>query len=117
MEFDYELPENRIAKHPPARREDARLLHLNREGVWRDRCIVDLPALIPSDGQIWVNETRVLHARLMAVKPTGGALELLLLEPAHVPVEQALTAAVSRSVECPCWGRQKVEVRRFVCAR
>ncbi|MDA9863758.1 S-adenosylmethionine:tRNA ribosyltransferase-isomerase [Flavobacteriales bacterium] len=93
MEFDYELPENRIAKHPPARREDAQLLHMNREGVWQDRCILDLPALIPSGGQIWVNETRVLHARLMAVKPTGGALELLLLEPAHVPVEQALTAA------------------------
>ena len=92
MEFDYELPENRIAKHPPARREDARLLHLNAEGEWEDRAIVGLPELIPADGQIWVNETRVLHARLMAVKPTGGALELLLLEPAHIPVEQALTA-------------------------
>ena len=93
MEFDYELPENRIAKHPPARREDARLLHLNRQGLWEDRDIVHLPSLIPADGQLWVNETRVLHARLMAVKPTGGALELLLLEPADEPVEQALTAS------------------------
>ena len=92
MEFDYELPENRIAKHPPARREDARLLHLNARGEWEDRAIVGLPDLVPAGGQIWVNETRVLHARLMAVKPTGGALELLLLEPAHIPVEQALTA-------------------------
>ena len=92
MEFDYELPENRIAKHPQARREDARLLHLNARGEWEDRAIVGLPDLVPAGGQIWVNETRVLHARLMAVKPTGGALELLLLEPAHIPVEQALTA-------------------------
>lgn len=92
MEFDYTLPESHIAKHPPARREDARLLHVDSTGKWADRGIVDLPHVIPADSQLWVNETRVLHARMMAVKPTGGALELLLLEPADVPVEQALTA-------------------------
>ncbi|MCH1581974.1 MAG: S-adenosylmethionine:tRNA ribosyltransferase-isomerase [Flavobacteriales bacterium] len=92
MEFDYTLPESHIAKHPPARREDARLLHVDSSGKWEDRGIADLPHVIPPDSQLWVNETRVLHARMMAVKPTGGALELLLLEPANIPVEQALTA-------------------------
>lgn len=91
MDFDYVLPEALIAKHPPARREEARLLHVAQAGV-TDRSIVDLPDLLPGGGALWVNETRVLHARLMAVKPTGGILELLLLEPADMPVEQALSS-------------------------
>ena len=93
MDFDYPLPESSIAKHPPLRREDARLLHVKSGGEWTDRNITDLPSLLPSESAIWVNETKVLHARMMAVKPTGGVLELLLLEPRDVPVEQSLTAA------------------------
>ena len=92
MDFDYPLPESSIAKHPPLHREDARLLHVGNSGEWTDRNITDLPSLLPSESAIWVNETKVLHARMMAVKPTGGALELLLLEPRDVPVEQSLTA-------------------------
>lgn len=92
MDFNYDLPESHIAKHPPARREDARLLHVDAGGHWTDRGITDLPELLPGASALWVNETKVLHARLMAVKPTGGVLELLLLEPRDVPVEQGLTA-------------------------
>ena len=46
MDFDYVLPEALIAKHPPARREEARLLHVGQGGV-TDRSIVDLPDLLP----------------------------------------------------------------------
>jgi len=90
--FDYELPEACIAKHPPALREDARLLHVNASGGVEDRGIVDLVSLLPAGGGVWVNETKVLHARMMARKSTGGALELLLLEPRDMPVEKALEA-------------------------
>lgn len=95
MDFDYALPDALIAKHPPARREDARLLHWSSEGRIGDRSIAELPELLPEGSAVWANETRVLHARLMAVKPTGGVVELLLLEPRDVPVEQALTARSS----------------------
>lgn len=92
MDFNYKLPDALIAKHPPIRREEARLLHVGRDGAWHDRAVTDLPALLPDLGTLWVNETRVLHARLMAVKPTGGVLELLLLEPSEMPVEKALSS-------------------------
>lgn len=91
MDFNYDLPESLIARHPAARREDARLLHVSGTGIV-DRVMADLPDVLPDGGSLWVNETRVLHARLMAVKPTGGVLELLLLEPEGIPVEQALTS-------------------------
>mgnify|MGYP005691240833 CR=1 FL=1 len=90
--FDYELPEGCIAKYPAARREDARLLHVTSSDGGHDRSVADLVALLPAGGGIWVNETKVLHARMMAKKPTGGALELLLLEPRDMPVEKALVA-------------------------
>jgi S-adenosylmethionine:tRNA ribosyltransferase-isomerase len=92
MDFNYHLPESSIAKHPPARREDARLLHIDQDAAMADKGMDDLPALLPAGSGLWVNETKVLHARLVAVKPTGGALELLLLEPRDCPVEQGLTA-------------------------
>ncbi len=91
--FDYELPEACIAKHPPARREDARLLHVSESGTIADRGVTDLVSLLPEGSGVWVNETKVLHARMMARKPTGGILELLLLEPRDVPVEKALLAS------------------------
>lgn len=90
--FDYELPEDRIAKHPPERREDARLLHVNAQGQVDDRNIADLVSVLPAGSGVWANETKVLHARMMARKPTGGVLELLLLEPTDMPVEKALVA-------------------------
>ena len=90
--FDYELPEDRIAKHPPARKEDARLLHMDAQGQVVDRHIGDLASLLPAGSGVWVNETKVLHARMMARKPTG-VLELLLLEPTDMPVEKALVAS------------------------
>ena len=45
--FDYELPEACIAKHPPARREDARLLHVAPSGALADRGVTDLISLLP----------------------------------------------------------------------
>ena len=90
--FHYPLPEDRIAKRPTEHREGARLMHVLSSGGIVDKRILDLPDLLPSAGGLWVNETKVLHARLMAQKPTGGALELLLLEPRDEPVEKSLTS-------------------------
>ena len=92
MIFHYDLPEDRIAKRPADRREDARLLHVDQRGAVHDRRVTDLPEWLSSSGGLWVNETKVLHARLIALKPTGGVLELLLLDPVGQPVETALNA-------------------------
>jgi len=92
LDFHYDLPDELIAKRPADKREDARLLHVDATGHIHDRMVTDLPGLLPAESGLWVNETKVLHARLMAQKPTGGRLELLLLDPRGQPVEWALNA-------------------------
>ncbi|MDQ6972037.1 MAG: S-adenosylmethionine:tRNA ribosyltransferase-isomerase, partial [Mariprofundaceae bacterium] len=78
-DFDYTLPEDRIARYPLAGREDSRLLVPG--AALQDRIIRELPELV-RPGDVWViNDTRVIPARLLGQKQSGGRVELLLLEP------------------------------------
>ncbi|MGM0578973.1 MAG: tRNA preQ1(34) S-adenosylmethionine ribosyltransferase-isomerase QueA [Myxococcota bacterium] len=81
-DFDFELPAERIAQIPPTRREDARLMLVSRAqaGEPGDARIDDLPDLVRGDELIVLNDTRVVPARLVGQKPTGGRVELLVLE-------------------------------------
>ncbi len=80
--FDYDLPEERIAQHPLARRDAARLLVDEGEGrAPSHRVVRDLPDLLAPGDLLVVNTTRVLPARLHLRKESGGAAEVLLLEP------------------------------------
>ena len=88
--FDYELPEAAIALHPLEPRSRARLLHVSESKIASAGTFEDLPGLLPKGFQLWVNDTRVIRARLMLLKPTGGRLELFLLEPVGMTMEQAL---------------------------
>jgi len=83
-DFDYELPEELIAQHPPARRDAARMLVVNRAGGdWRDNSFSALPAELKEGDLVVVNNTRVFPARLTGRRvPTGGRVELLLIRPA-----------------------------------
>lgn len=79
-DFDYELPEDRIAQDP-APRGASRLLVIDAEGEERHRQIGDLPDLLAPGDLLIVNDTRVIPARLFARRvPTGGKVELLLAE-------------------------------------
>ncbi|NUP12554.1 MAG: tRNA preQ1(34) S-adenosylmethionine ribosyltransferase-isomerase QueA [Polyangiaceae bacterium] len=78
--LDYDLPAELIAARPPADRDGGRLMVLSRGAEPADRRIVDLPDLIPPSALVVVNDTRVMPARLFGHKPTGGKVELLLLE-------------------------------------
>lgn len=81
-EFDYELPPERIAQEPSARREDARLLvHEVATNETAHRVIRDLPELLRAGDLLVVNDTRVRRARLHLRRTTGGAVELLLFGP------------------------------------
>lgn len=80
--FDYELDPLRIAQHPIEPRDAARLLVDRGPGVAPEhRTIRDLPGLLEPGDLVVVNDSRVLPARLHLRKPTGGAVEVLLLEP------------------------------------
>jgi len=79
-ELDYELPEGFIAQHPCERRDESRLLVLNRAArtttvdVFRN-----LPEYLRRGDCIVTNDTKVIRARLKGRKPTGGQVEVLLL--------------------------------------
>ena len=83
-DFDFELPPERIAQEPAARRDGSRMMVLDRAaGTVEHRRFADLPELLRAPDVLVVNDTRVIPARLFGrkAKPgTGGRVEFLLLE-------------------------------------
>lgn len=80
-DFDFHLPPELIAQQPLEPRTAARLLCIDRAGAldsWRDRHVHELPALLRAGDLLVFNDTRVLHARLLGRKATGGKVEALI---------------------------------------
>jgi len=78
-DFHYDLPPELIAQVPPARRGASRLLVLDgAQGSFRDDRFDALPELLEAGDLLVLNDTRVLPARLIGRKSTGGRVELLL---------------------------------------
>lgn len=80
-DFDYDLPVERIAQTPVEPRDAARLLVDRGSAAPDHRHVRDLPELIGPDDVVIVNDTKVIPARLRLRRTTGGAVEVLLLEP------------------------------------
>jgi S-adenosylmethionine:tRNA ribosyltransferase-isomerase len=76
-DFDFELPPELIAQHPAAERSASRLLDGTGE-LPVDRVFRDLPGLLDPGDLLVFNDTRVIKARLLGEKPTGGAVEALV---------------------------------------
>jgi S-adenosylmethionine:tRNA ribosyltransferase-isomerase len=64
-DFDYELPVELIAQHPPAERDEARMLVLDPSGGLTHRTIRDLPEYLGGGDVLVLNDSRVLPARLI----------------------------------------------------
>ena len=79
-DFYFELPPELIAQTPLTRRDASRLLHLNRSsGVIEHRHFYDIVEYLRPGDCLVMNDSRVLPARLLGHRPTGGAVEVLLL--------------------------------------
>ena len=79
-DFDYSLPPALIAQHPPDRRGSSRLLVLDRKaGSRAHRAFQDIPEYLNPGDVLVVNDTRVLPARLIGRKESGGKVEVLLV--------------------------------------
>jgi S-adenosylmethionine:tRNA ribosyltransferase-isomerase len=76
-EFDFVLPEQLIAQHPPERRGASRLLHVH-DGKLEDRGFADLLELVRPNDVMVLNDTRVIKARMTGVKESGGSVEILV---------------------------------------
>jgi S-adenosylmethionine:tRNA ribosyltransferase-isomerase len=81
-DLDYDLPPGSIAQHPAERREDARLLVLERAtGALHDSSIRELARWLRPGDALVLNETRVRPARLDVRRASGGRVELLIVRP------------------------------------
>ena len=80
-EYDYCLPQDLVAQKPASRRDQSRLLHMNREtGGVSHRRFSEIGDFLSPDDVLVVNNTEVIPARLLGRKATGGKVEVLLLD-------------------------------------
>lgn len=101
-EYDYPLPDDRIAKHPLAVRDSCRLLHRVADGGISDYVFTDIPDLLAPDSLLVCNNTKVINARIHFPKTTGAIIEIFCLEP-HMPVDYAQSFASVRSCSWKCF--------------
>ena len=79
QDFSFDLPEELIAQTPLAERSASRLLVLDgATGGVSDRAVADLPAFLRSGDMLIFNDTRVVAARVLGSKPSGGRVEIFL---------------------------------------
>ena len=79
-DFDYPLPDERIAKHPLAVRDACKLL-VSNGGEISHHVFSELPDLIPAGTLLVMNNTRVINARMEFFRASGARIEIFLLEP------------------------------------
>ena len=77
-DYDYELPDDLIARYPLSERSASKLLYLPTTGVPEDHTFTELPALLNAGDLIVFNDTKVMKARLFGNKDTGGRVEVLI---------------------------------------
>ncbi len=80
-DYDYPLPDERIAKHPLAEREQCKLLYYKCGEPMQERRFWEVPSLLPPRSTLIYNNTRVINARLRFRKETGSTIEIFCLEP------------------------------------
>lgn len=102
-DYDYPLPDERIARHPLAERDRCKLLVRRPDGTLETRVFCELPELLPPGSLLIYNNTRVINARLRFRKPGGGALiEIFCLEPV-MPADYAVNFASDHKCSWLCF--------------
>ncbi len=92
-DYDYDLPEDRIAQYPVKERDRSKLLIYKGDKISQD-VFGNLGSYLPSGSLLVFNNTRVIRARLLFRKDSGAAIEILCLEPVDPPVyEQSFSSA------------------------
>ena len=100
-EYDYPLPDERIAKYPLAERDASKLLVLNGASLQQDH-FRNIGNYLPPKSVLVFNETKVVRARLQFVKESGAAIEVFCLEPITGNGDYQLAFSASSPVEWHC---------------
>lgn len=99
-DYNYTLPEDRIAKYPVAPRDHSKLL-LYRDGRVSEDSFYNLPTYLKPGALMVFNNTKVIFARLHFQKTTGALIEIFCLEP-HTPADYQQSFAATRRVTWTC---------------
>jgi S-adenosylmethionine:tRNA ribosyltransferase-isomerase len=99
-DFDYALPEERIAKFPVSPRHSSRLL-IYKEGQIESTVYFQLPEHLPSHSMLILNDSKVIEARLIFQKHTGGKVEVFCLE--HDAVYGDVSSAMQQKASVNWW--------------
>lgn len=97
--FDYPLPDERIAKFPLEQRDHSKLLVYHGGDIEEHR-FYEIADLLPPKTLLVFNNTKVIHARLFFQKATGSTIEVFCLEPYQMPVAQAFEQRESSTWTC-----------------
>lgn len=102
-DYDYPLPESRIAYYPAERRDSSKLLIYNtKDGEIIDSVFHNLPDFLSENHWIVFNNSKVIHARLLVHNATGAAIEIFCLEPLKPTSDPAVAFTLSGSVTWKC---------------
>lgn len=99
-DYNYPLPDERIAKYPLAERDSSKLLRYI-DGKIDEFVFRQIPELLPSDAVMVFNDTKVVPARLHFVRPTGARIEIFCLQPVK-PEEYNISFAATSSCSWKC---------------
>lgn len=100
-DFDYELPKEQIALYPMANRSDSRLLVADKEsGLLKHDKFKNILNYLPENSELFVNSTKVICARILANKVSGGRAEIFLIEPLSPSTDPQITL---NSTEATVW--------------
>jgi S-adenosylmethionine:tRNA ribosyltransferase-isomerase len=104
-DYTFELPPELIAQEPARVRDASRLLDVGADGALGDHAFAALPLLLPREAVLIANDTRVIPARVLTHKATGGAVEVLFLEPeaSSASSEASIKASIVAPAGTSAW--------------
>lgn len=107
-DYTYQLPDERIAKYPLAVRDASKLL-IYKRGVISEDIYHNIAAYIPENTLMVFNQTKVVHARLLFTKPSGGVIEVFCLTPhdQYKDIQTAMLQKEKAEWECLIGGASK----------
>lgn len=100
-DYSYQLPDERIAKHPLHQRDSSKLL-IYEVGKIRHQQFKDIVDLIPTKSTLFFNNTKVIPARIFLKKDTGASIEIFLLNPVSPSHIMSIVMEEKRTVTWQC---------------
>ena len=106
LDYTYDLPSERIALHPLPERDASKLL-IYKNGEIKEIIYKNIADHLPENSLLIFNNTKVIKARILFKKPSGGVIEIFLLEPFQADYIATLSATKKTTWKCMIGGMSK----------